>query len=133
MHDITETRTGDVQSMSRMYTTRDEKLAITDQTTDITLSAELRALWHEYEARQTLASQIVKDADNLDCELECVESTARGETFGRKIQKNIRTTIRDRLFTDSAKTLYDAIQTGDPLDWFVHGRGRHTHGDWKKA
>jgi putative hydrolase of HD superfamily len=131
IHDIQEIRTGDINDLQRLYTTRDEKSAITDQTEGIFIKDEIRELWREFEERKTLEAKIVKDADVLDQDLECVEMIARGEAFGRILLDKRTKTIRNILFTKTAKEFFDAIRVSDPNAW--HGvKNRFTDGDWKK-
>jgi len=131
VHDMTEIRTGDVNMVSRLYAVRKEEEAINDQTEEVAMQDEMRALWRECEERKTKAAKIVKDADNLDIELELMESMARGEVFSRALQKK-REAIRDKLFTKTAKQLFDEIRVADPNEWVLEGKNRFTHGDWKK-
>ena len=81
VHDLGESRSGDVHYISRMYTTRDEELAIKDVFSGTVLEKEMTELWHEYEERKTIEAKIVKDADNLDVEFELKEQEAKGETL----------------------------------------------------
>lgn len=48
VHDITESRTGDVDYTSRQYVKRDEKLAIKDMLAGTSLEQEFYGLWEEY-------------------------------------------------------------------------------------
>ncbi len=130
MHDITETRTGDVQYMSRLYTKRDEKKAIDDMTNGLLLEDEVKVLWEEYEKRESLEARIVKDADTLDVDMELVEQSFNGnkllETF-----KPQREQVGSLLFTESAKALWKEIYNSNPHDWHRTGTNRFTQGDWK--
>jgi putative hydrolase of HD superfamily len=69
VHDIAESRTGDVDYLSRQYVERNSELGLEDMVKDISLEKELLDLQKEYEERKTLEAKIVKDADNLDIDL----------------------------------------------------------------
>jgi hypothetical protein len=68
----------------------------------------------------------VKDADNLDVDLELREFEDLGHKLPKKWLTN-RTMVRDeKLYTESAKQLWDAIQTADPDNWHL------TTNKWKR-
>lgn len=130
VHDLAESRTGDVDYLSRQYTKRDEELGIKDMLKDTELEQEFLSLWEEYEARETIEAKIVKDADNLDVDLEVREQASKGVEIGEMFSKDreqLRTKI---LFTDTAKQLWDSIQKSNPHDWHRKGRNRLNAGDW---
>jgi len=130
VHDMSETRTGDVHYLSRLYVKRDEKGATYDQTAGIATQDEMRELIEEYEERKTLAARVLKDADTLDIELELMESIARGELMGEVIHKK-RAVIREQLYTEAAKRFFDVIRKTNPHTWHAEGKNRFTSGDWQ--
>ncbi|MDR0979702.1 MAG: HD domain-containing protein [Candidatus Nomurabacteria bacterium] len=130
IHDLTETRCGDVHYLSRLYTERNEAKATEDQTAGVATQDEMQELATEYEERESLAARIVKDADNLDVELELKEGMARGEDFCRILHEK-RVILREKLFTESARELFDAIRAADPNDWHGKASNRFTAGDWQ--
>jgi putative hydrolases of HD superfamily len=132
VHDIPESRTGDVNYMQRQYTKRDEELAIKDMMKDTKLGEEFIELWHEYEKRECIEAKIVKDADNLDVDFELSEQKAKG--YHIKEWDKIRTeAAKSKLYTETARKMMDALQTSDPHAWHVNARNRYTHGDWKPS
>ena len=132
MHDIAESRACDVNYLSRQYVERNEKMAIEDMFNGTVHVEELLALFNEYEERETPESKIVKDADNLDVQLELVELEHKGYSIG-KIKKELRANdVYSKLFTESAKKLWKEISDANPHDWHLNGRNRHVAGDWKK-
>jgi putative hydrolase of HD superfamily len=134
LHDITESRTGEVDYISRQYVERKEELAINDMLADTSVKDEFLALWHEYETRQTLESKIVKDADNLDVDMELAEQAMHGNQLKHDWQDNRDFVARERLFTETAKKLYDQIQQSDPHAWHTGStRNRRNGGDWQNS
>lgn len=131
IHDLGESRTGDVHYLSRQYTTRNEKLAIEDVFKDTIMGIEMTSLWEEFENRTTIESKIVKDADNLDVELEIVEQDARGFTF-EKVWHKVHQRKVKLLHTKTAQKLWTKIHSANPHDWHLNGRNRFNDGDWKK-
>lgn len=132
VHDIAESRTGDVHYISRQYTKRDEAKAIKDILKNTVLEEEMLEAWHEYEDRKTWEAKIVKDADWLDVDLEIQEQKAMGRAHMEAWDDN-RTLIVKLFFTDSAKRLWEKIQKSKPHDWYRHARNRYVEGDIKKA
>ena len=109
VHDVGESRSGDVHYISRMYTKRDEHLAIEDVFAETSLEKEMTALWKEYEERKSIEAKIVKDSDNLDVEFELKEQEAKGEKIGI-YWKDAREIVYKSLFTKSAKKMWKEIQ-----------------------
>jgi putative hydrolases of HD superfamily len=132
LHDIAESRTGDVDYLSRQYVVRNEDLSFDDMTAETALMDELRALHHEYEERKSLESKIVKDADNLAVDFEMREQGAQGlAIMSHPDWTGQRKDLRENfLFTKTAKRLSKAIAESDPHDWHLNGRNRYRGGDW---
>lgn len=132
IHDIAESRTGDVDYVARQYNVRDEEVAIKDMLQDTTLEKEFIELWKEYEAKKTKEAQIVKDADNIDVDLELKEQEVKGYRLHPKWLEMRKMVAKDKLYTKTAKKLWKEIQRSNPHDWHVNARNRFTAGDWKK-
>ncbi len=117
-HDLSETRTNDTNYVQAVYTTKDEARATRDLFFGTSLRDFDRTIVREYEARKTLAAKIVKDADNLDVDFELKEFAHRGSAFPRKGQR-LRRIVRGRLYTKTAKRLWDELQKADPASWHL--------------
>ncbi len=129
VHDLAETRTGDVNYVTRMYVDRDETQAMQDAVRDTAIERDVAALWEEYRAQLTLESQIVKDADNLDCDLELMECTSRGLDFETTLRET-RKRVRAQLRTETARRMFEQIYETDPHSWHLGAKNRLTAGDW---
>lgn len=132
LHDITESRTGEVDYISRQYVDRKEELAIKDILGGTIVEEEFYALWEEYETRTSLEAKIVKDADNLDVDFELAEQAAKGSQLQDKWGDNREFVARERLFTETAKRMFDQLADADPHAWHLTGRNRRKAGDWKQ-
>lgn len=132
VHDMAETRTGDVNYISRMYVAQNDHDAVRHATAGTSLEAEIRHLWDEFEARETLESKIVKDADSLDCDLELAEK----KEFAPGLIETLRPTreaVSEKLFTETARCIFRSIGTVNPHSWHITGRNRLTEGDWRRT
>jgi putative hydrolase of HD superfamily len=132
VHDLPESRTGDVHYVSRLYTKRDEAGAIKDILQGTTFEQDMVELWNEYEERESIEAKIVKDADTLDVDLELREQAAVGNKL-EEILHEQRKQVKTMLYTESAKKLWDVIQESSPHDWHVLGKNRLNAGDWKEV
>ncbi len=118
LHDLAETRTSDHSYVQKVYVSADEKMA-TDETLAGTTLSDMREVLAEFEAQQTLEAKVVKDADNLDIDIELRELAERGSQLPAKWTKN-RQLVRDtKLHTDTARQLWDAAQSADPAAWHL--------------
>jgi putative hydrolase of HD superfamily len=133
MHDIAESRTGDADYIGRQYVERHEDKALSDMLADTALKAEFLKLHKEYEARQSIESKIVKDADNLDVDLDLREQGASGHQLGQAWRSQRAWVGNNKLFTKTAKQLHKEIWQSNPHDWHIKSPyNRLNGGDWKK-
>jgi putative hydrolases of HD superfamily len=130
VHDVSESRTGDVHFISRQYTKRDEKLAIED-ILDGTELKDMIDIWREYEKKKSIEAKIVKDADNLDVDLELMEQAARGNQIEKAFREHRNKVQYNGLYTKSAKKLWKEIHSTNPYSWTLKARNRFNDGDWK--
>lgn len=133
VHDIAESRTGDVNYLQRQYVERLEQKGLTDMLASTSLTAEFTALWREYEQRQSIEAKIVKDADNLDVDFELMEQRSRGHDFGDQWAIMRRRVAETKLYTKSAKAMWDALMNSHPHAWHQKTNNRFHAGDWKKS
>lgn len=133
VHDIAESRTGDVNYLQRQYVKRLETEGLNDMVADTILADELVALVAEYQQRESIEAKIVKDADNLDVDFELREQQVRGHDFGpgwMEIRKHVSDT---KFYTKSAKKLWQQLQESHPHDWHFKAKNRYQGGDWKEG
>lgn len=132
LHDLPESRANDVDYLSRQYVERNENLGLADIISNTALEDELIKIWEEYETRKSIEAKIVKDADNLDVDLELVEQAAKGHQHKTLWKEKRRENVYPKLYTKSAKKLWKRIYSANPHDWHTKGRNRHNAGDWSK-
>lgn len=123
LHDIPETRAPDTNYVSKIYSTRDEEKALNHMLEDTVFAKEFEELFKEYEARETIESKIVKDADNLDVDFELSELYAKGHAIKEAWQ---RTNVRKTFFTKTAEAMWDELQTSNPHKWHIDTHNNYT-------
>jgi putative hydrolase of HD superfamily len=118
-HDLAETRVGDLGYVQKVYVTADEDLAADHLFAGTILRDFYTDIIKEYEARKTPEARIVKDADNLDVDIELMELEERGHLLPKKLARNRRLVRDKKLYTKSAKELWDLIQKSDVASWHL--------------
>lgn len=117
MHDVHETRIGDVPSVGRAYVTTAVPEAVTaHQTSGMPdeIAKTFQELTAEYEATETLESRVAHDADKIETLLQAAEYETQG--YGAAPWRD---TSIQALRTESAKRLAQAIVTTDPRGWWM--------------
>ena len=120
VHDLAESRTLDGTMVHKGYLAQDELRAAGDALSDTGLE-DFLPLLEDYKKRGSIEAKIVKDADNLEVDLELKEIEQRGHALPKKLSGN-RNRVRSELFTESARDMWDAIQTSDPDAWHLRIR-----------
>lgn len=107
LHDISETRISDLNYVHQKYTTRLEDKAHADVVESLPqdIGNEIASLIKEYEARETLESQLVKDSDNLEWILSLKEQLDIGNARASEWLPSATA----RLKTESGKMLAQII------------------------
>lgn len=131
-HDISESRSVDVNYISRQYADRHEDKAIADTLDGTALIEEFLPIWEEYERKDCPEAQVVKDADNLDVDLELKELEAMGNKLGKALSPTREKVAATKFYTATARQMWKDIQNSDPHTWHMTGKNRLTTGDWSK-
>ena len=115
VHDVAETRVSDLSYVQKVYVHADEEQAAKEMFAG-TSFGDYRSLLDEYERRECAEAKIIKDADNLDITLEMKELASRGSEVAKRWIKEMRPMVKERLYTNSARELWDALLASDPDD-----------------
>ena len=119
IHDIEETRTSDLSYVQKVYVKADDDKAGKDLFEGTTLNDFYNDCFKEYNKRESFEAKIVKDADNLDVDMELKELEERGSQLPEK-WRELRRKVRDeKLYTESAKKMWDEIQQSDVSSWHL--------------
>jgi putative hydrolase of HD superfamily len=114
VHDLPETRTGDLNYVNQKYVEADEARAAEDMCAGLPFAAELRGLLAEYRAEATPEAIIAHDADQLEMLLELKEHLDRG-IHGAADWTPF---VLRRLRTENAQLLARRILDGDSSSWW---------------
>ncbi len=117
LHDLPESRTVDHAHVHKAYVKEDEDRAIHDLFLGTAIATRAKDVLKEYKERTSLEAKIVKDADNIDIDLEFKELEERGSKVPAKQQHFRRVVREEKLYTKAARELWDEIQTADPDAW----------------
>lgn len=129
IHDLPEARTSDLSYVQKKYATTDEVKAADDMFAD-TLLPDFRELLKEYDERTCLEAHIVKDADHLDIDMEMKEFEEKGHALPGKWAEYREKIIHDKkLYTESAKQMWNEIKTSEPSDWHMNS---NKYEGWRK-
>lgn len=77
VHDLPETRTSDLSYVQKVYVKADDDTAAKDSLAKTMFEDFYSVILNEYEKRESIEAKIVKDADNLDVDLEMKELEER--------------------------------------------------------
>ena len=117
IHDIAETRIGDIPSVARRYLDKpDERTVLSDQVVGMPEKATslLTAALAEYEERTTAEAQLARDADKLECLAQAMHYRANGNPNAEQWIKS----SYESLSTLVARQLADALVASEPEDWW---------------
>lgn len=120
VHDLPETRTSDLSYIQKVYVKTDDDSAARDLFADTMLSDFYENEFKEYEKRNCIEAKIVKDADNLDIDIELKEIEERGSKLPGKWAEIRKIVRNEKLYTDSARKLWDSLQDSDVAGWHLH-------------
>ena len=114
-HDLAECRVSDLHKIAQRYVEVDERRALLDMTKELgEFGGSIRELWEEYDARETTASFIAKDADLLEVALTAREYMSLGFTGAEDWYKNAGRGIT----TEHGKRLWTELRDADPNHWW---------------
>ena len=119
LHDLPESRTGDLNKVQKKYVERFENKSIKDILKNSVLEEELIKLWQEYEKLGSIESKIVKDADRLDIDFEMREQKIRGFKFPEKWDTSREKISLNQHYTKTAKKIWKLLQKSDPHHWHL--------------
>ncbi|GHO59288.1 HD domain-containing protein [Ktedonobacter robiniae] len=118
-HDTSETRTGDLSWLNQRYIAgakEGERKAILEQTAQLpqVIAQKVVALSEEFNSRVSREAQLAKDADLLECLLQCREYAMQGYVKAQSWADMCYAGLR----TETAQNLARECLIADPGQWF---------------
>jgi len=121
LHDILESRTGDLNYVNKKYLKVDEEKALNELANSLPFGEELKELIKEFQEKRTQEALIANDSDQLELILMLKEY---GD-LGNKYTKDWISFALKRLHTPQAKKLAEAILATDSAEWWFKDKS-----DW---
>ncbi|SDZ73612.1 metal dependent phosphohydrolase [Desulfuromusa kysingii] len=124
-HDLPEARMGDLNYVNKKYVIANEDKAVEDLARQLPFGDDYRDTLHEYNAKESLESQLAQDADQIEMVLSLKERKDLGNRnadewypFSKlRIKTEIAKQLVDTIWeTDSSKWWFD-----DDQEWWVNG------------
>ena len=114
VHDLPESRTGDLNYVQKKYVLADEKKAVEDLIRNIPFGDSIRDLIDEFNDGKTREAALAKDADQLSfiLELKTLQDT------GRKGPEEWLPIVLGRLKTDTGKKIAESIMDTNWDEWW---------------
>ncbi len=116
MHDVHETRIGDVPSVGRAYVSTAKPEAVTAHRPrpSADVAKQIQELTNEYEANETLEARLAHDADKIETLLQAIEYEAQGYASAAW-----RETSLAALRTEVGQELARAVGATGPDEWIA--------------
>ena len=121
VHDLPEARTGDMNYVNKKYVRVDEKKAVADLAETLFFGSEIEETIDEFNARETRESLLAHDADQLALIFQLKEY---GD-LGNKYSKEWIGFAKQRLYTETARSISEQIMSTDSSDWWFKDKS-----DW---
>jgi len=128
LHDLPEARTGDMNYVNKKYVEVDEAKAVRELTEGLFFGEDIRQAIEEFNAKETMESQIAHDADQIALILQLKEYGDLGNKYSEEWIKY----ALQRLSTEEGKKLTARIIQTDSShwwfkeknDWWINGNKR---------
>jgi putative hydrolases of HD superfamily len=125
VHDLAESRIGDLNYVQKMYVKADEKEAVSDMTRNLPFGEHLAGLIQEFHEGESKEARLARDADQLALVLELKYLKDQGAPYPDKWLPH----VLKRISTDAGKRLAEAILEREQDAWWMKGYNE----DWRKG
>ena len=115
MHDLPESRMGDLNYVQKQYVTADESAALDHVGDSTSLGPDISDLVQEFNKAETLEARLAKDADQISLVIE-LKTLA---DIGFKPPRKWLPLVRKRLQTETGKQIAEAIAQTDWDTWWL--------------
>ncbi|MCD6293245.1 MAG: HD domain-containing protein, partial [Deltaproteobacteria bacterium] len=114
LHDLLESRTGDLNYVNKKYLEIDEEKALEDMCRPLFFGDEMSALIKEFERKESCEARLAADADQLALIVLVKEQHDLGNPYATKWLA----VARQRLLTESGRALGKGLFAGDWASWW---------------
>jgi putative hydrolase of HD superfamily len=115
VHDLTEARIGDLNTVHKKYVTADETRAIEDATKNLAFGGILAAIIHEFRSGDSKEARLAHDADQLALILELKDLI----DIGFEPPKTWIQNVIDRLKTETGRKIAGAVMETKRDEWWT--------------
>ncbi len=115
VHDLPEARIGDLNALQKRYVHADEEAAVADTANNLPFGDTYQSLIEEFNAGETLAAKLARDADQLAL---VVDLKALSDC-GHRTPEKWRSRVMKRLQTEPAKALAKAVASREFDGWWL--------------
>ena len=115
IHDLPETRMGDLNSVQKEYVTPSESAAIRDATARLPFGKAITDLLEEFNAHATLEARLARDADYLSFVIELKSLSDKGYTPADKWLDH----VLPRISTETGKQLARGVMAARWDAWWL--------------
>lgn len=115
VHDLVEARTGDLNTVHKMYVSPNHDLALNDTVKDFTFGQSLAGLIHKFEEGKTTEALLARDADQLAFVID-LKSLA---DTGYRTPKKWLPPILKRLKTETGRKIAHSIMDTEWDNWWL--------------
>jgi putative hydrolase of HD superfamily len=127
LHDLLESRTGDLNYVNKKYLEVDEAKALEDMCRPLFFGDEMSELVKEFEQKESCEARLAADADQLALVVLVKEQHDLGNPYARKWLSVARQRLLTESGRDLAKGLYESDWaswwfTKDSNEWWVNGK-----------
>ncbi len=114
LHDLVESRTGDLNYVNKKYVEVDEVGALKDMCRPLFFGDEVTALVNEFEAKESFEARLAADADQL----ALIVLVKEQQDLGNPYSKKWLTVAQQRLLTESGRSLAKGLYASDWASWW---------------
>jgi putative hydrolase of HD superfamily len=115
LHDLPETRTGDLNAVQKKYTQADEKKAVAELTAPLPFGKKWTELMEEFNRRETTEARLAHDADQIAFILDLKALSDTGYKTPAKWMDH----ITDRIKTDIGRSIAQSILNTEWDNWWL--------------
>jgi len=124
LHDVTESRTGDLNYVNKKYVISKEEDALEDLSRELPFGKEIKSLIEEFNEGKTLEAKLANDADQLELILQLKECQDLGNKYASEWLPFVLKRLKTNIAQEMAKEILNTDSTHwwfkDKSDWWIN-------------